>query len=55
MKSILVVGATGTIGRAVAAALGERHQLIRAGRRKADEQVDLNTTTTRPDAFGLTG
>ena len=38
---ILLVGATGTIGEAIAAALGKRHELIRASRSRADEQVDL--------------
>lgn len=38
---ILVVGATGTIGNAVAAALGARHELILASQQKAAEQVDI--------------
>ncbi|HEX6106770.1 MAG TPA: short chain dehydrogenase [Gemmatimonadales bacterium] len=38
---ILLIGATGTIGKAVAAALAGRHDLVRASRRKADEQVDM--------------
>lgn len=37
---ILLIGATGTIGEAIATALA-RHELIRASRRKAPEQVDI--------------
>lgn len=37
---ILVIGATGTIGKAVVAALG-RHEVIPASRHKAHEQVDI--------------
>src|SRR5437763_16971797 len=38
---ILVIGATGTIGRAVLAALGGRHEIIPASRQKAREKVDI--------------
>ncbi|MFN4162847.1 MAG: short chain dehydrogenase [Stenotrophomonas sp.] len=38
---ILLVGASGTLGQAVAATLGHHHQLIRAGRHGGDAQVDL--------------
>jgi NAD(P)-dependent dehydrogenase (short-subunit alcohol dehydrogenase family) len=38
---ILVIGATGTIGKAVVAALAGRHQVVRASRQKADEHVDI--------------
>jgi NAD(P)-dependent dehydrogenase (short-subunit alcohol dehydrogenase family) len=38
---ILIVGATGTIGRAVSAALRPRHEIVEAGRRKAEQQVDI--------------
>ena len=39
---ILIVGATGTIGKAVAAAFGSKHELILASRSKAHERVDLS-------------
>lgn len=39
---ILLVGATGTIGQAVVAALGARHDIIPASRDKAHEKVDLS-------------
>ncbi|HXC17445.1 MAG TPA: short chain dehydrogenase [Holophagaceae bacterium] len=38
---ILIVGASGTLGRAVAAELGARHEIIRAGRKGGDAQVDI--------------
>jgi NAD(P)-dependent dehydrogenase (short-subunit alcohol dehydrogenase family) len=38
---ILIIGASGTLGRAVCAALEPRHTLLRAGRQGADLQVDL--------------
>ena len=38
---ILIVGATGTVGRAVVAALRERHEIIEASRRKSPQQVDI--------------
>jgi NAD(P)-dependent dehydrogenase (short-subunit alcohol dehydrogenase family) len=37
---IIVVGATGTIGRPVAEALAERHEVVRVGKRNGDFQVD---------------
>jgi NAD(P)-dependent dehydrogenase (short-subunit alcohol dehydrogenase family) len=39
---ILLIGATGTIGSAVAAALRDRHQLVLASRHKAHEHVDIS-------------
>ena len=38
---ILVVGASGTIGQAVADALSGRHDVIRASRENSDEKVDI--------------
>ena len=38
---IVVIGATGTIGQAVADALAKRHEVIRVGHRRGDHQVDL--------------
>jgi NAD(P)-dependent dehydrogenase (short-subunit alcohol dehydrogenase family) len=39
---ILIVGASGTIGRAIVAALSGRHDLVLASRREASEQVDIS-------------
>jgi len=38
---IVVIGATGTIGKAVADALAKRHNVVRVGNKKGDYQVDL--------------
>jgi NAD(P)-dependent dehydrogenase (short-subunit alcohol dehydrogenase family) len=38
---IVVVGATGTIGRAVVAALQDRHEIVKVGHRGGDHQVDI--------------
>lgn len=38
---ILLIGASGTIGRAVAHHLGQRHELVTAGRHSGDRRVDL--------------
>lgn len=40
-KRILVVGASGTLGRAVAAELGARHDIVTAGRSSGDVRLDL--------------
>lgn len=39
--NILLIGANGTLGRAVAAELGGRHTLISAGRQSGSVQIDL--------------
>jgi NAD(P)-dependent dehydrogenase (short-subunit alcohol dehydrogenase family) len=39
---ILIVGASGTIGRAIVAALSGRHDLVLASKSKAPEQVDIS-------------
>lgn len=38
---ILIVGATGTIGKFVTAALSERHEIVKAGSKSGDVQVDI--------------
>ncbi len=38
---IVLVGASGTIGRAVAAELGPRHEIVAVGRRSGDVQLDI--------------
>ena len=39
---ILVIGASGTIGKAVVAALQERHEVITAGSKSGDLRVDIS-------------
>ena len=41
MMRILIVGAEGTVGQAVTAALSARHEVIKAGRKSGDVQVDI--------------
>lgn len=38
---IVVVGATGTIGKAVVAALQDRHEIVKVGHSGGDHQVDI--------------
>ncbi len=38
---ILLVGASGTLGRAVAAELGQRHDIVTAGRSSGDVRIDI--------------
>ncbi len=52
---ILVVGASGTLGRAVAQHLGERHQVITAGRNSGEHRVDLRDDASVGALFAATG
>lgn len=52
---ILLIGAAGTIGRAVAAELGERHELVTAGRSSGDVRMDLADPDSIRAAFGEVG
>ena len=48
---ILLVGAGGTLGRAVAAELGTRHHIIAAGRKSGHVRLDLSDPASICDAF----
>lgn len=52
---ILLIGAGGTIGRAVAAELGERHDIVTAGRRSGDVRIDLSDSASIREAYAKTG
>ena len=52
---ILIVGAAGTIGSAVAAALGTRHDLVLASQQKASERVDIADPESIRALFGRIG
>lgn len=43
---ILIVGASGTIGQAVAEELGAKHEVIRASRHDADVHVDITSVAS---------
>ena len=52
---ILVVGASGTIGRAVTAALEPRHEVITAGRESGDVRVDIASQDSIRAAYEQVG
>ncbi len=52
---ILLVGASGVLGTAVAAELGARHDLIRAGRSGADIALDITDANSIRAAFEKVG
>lgn len=52
---VLVVGATGLIGRAVVAELAPRHEIIRAGRSSADVALDITSAESIAAAFRSIG
>ena len=52
---ILLVGASGTIGRAVAAELGQRHEIIPAGRSSGDVRLDIADPASVRTAFAKLG
>lgn len=52
---VLIVGASGTIGRAVVAELGRRHEIISAGRSSGDVRMDITDSTSIRVAFEKVG
>lgn len=52
---ILIVGATGTIGSAVAAALADRHDLVLASLQRAHERVDITDPASIHALFARIG
>jgi len=52
---VLIVGATGTIGRAVAAELGRRHAVIAVGRSSGDIRMDMTDAGSIRAAFQKVG
>jgi NAD(P)-dependent dehydrogenase (short-subunit alcohol dehydrogenase family) len=52
---VLVIGATGTIGKAVVHALGGRHEVIAAGRTSAPLKVDIADRASIAALFTTTG
>src|SRR6478672_9642310 len=52
---ILLIGASGTIGRAIASGLVSRHEVILASRHKAPEQVDISNPQSIRDLFSRVG
>lgn len=52
---ILLIGATGTIGSAVAHELAPRHDIVRIGRKSGDFQVDISDSASIRKLFEQTG
>lgn len=52
---IILVGASGTIGKAVHAELGQRHDIIRVGRSSGDLQADIADPDSIRQLFARTG
>jgi NAD(P)-dependent dehydrogenase (short-subunit alcohol dehydrogenase family) len=52
---VLVVGASGTLGRAIAAALGGRHDLVLASQQKSAERVDISDPDSIKALFSRVG
>jgi NAD(P)-dependent dehydrogenase (short-subunit alcohol dehydrogenase family) len=52
---IIIIGAHGTIGKAVASELATRHEIIRVGRSAGDFQADITNTAQIRQLFEQTG
>ncbi|MGG2099299.1 short chain dehydrogenase [Stenotrophomonas sp. NRRL B-14846] len=52
---ILLVGASGTLGQAVARQLGQQHQILAAGRHSGELRVDLTDDASVAELFARTG
>lgn len=52
---ILLVGASGTLGTAIAEELGPRHEIVRAGRSGGDIRLDIADTDSIRAAFAQLG
>jgi NAD(P)-dependent dehydrogenase (short-subunit alcohol dehydrogenase family) len=52
---ILVVGASGAVGRAAVAELGKRHEIVTAGRKSGDLRVDITDEASIRALFAETG
>ena len=52
---IIVIGASGTVGHAVAQELNQRHEVIRVGRTQGDYQVDITSQQSVQSLFEKIG
>lgn len=52
---ILLVGASGTLGKAVARQLGQQHQILASGRHSGELRVDLTDDASVAELFARTG
>jgi NAD(P)-dependent dehydrogenase (short-subunit alcohol dehydrogenase family) len=52
---IIVIGATGTVGKPIVAALQERHEVVKVGSKSGDHQVDIKDSGSIRKLFEKTG
>ncbi|HEY1656614.1 MAG TPA: short chain dehydrogenase [Candidatus Tumulicola sp.] len=52
---ILLIGASGTIGKAIAAELSSRHEIVAAGRSSGDYRVDITDLQSVRDLYAAVG
>ena len=52
---ILLIGASGIIGSAIAQELAQRHEIVRAGRNSGEEQVDISDSASIRKLFERIG
>ena len=52
---IILIGASGTIGKAIKTELGERHEVISVGRSSGDLRVDIGDSKSIEQLFQCTG
>jgi NAD(P)-dependent dehydrogenase (short-subunit alcohol dehydrogenase family) len=52
---IIVIGATGTVGKPIVAALQERHEVVKVGSKSGDHQVDIKDSASIRKLFEKTG
>jgi NAD(P)-dependent dehydrogenase (short-subunit alcohol dehydrogenase family) len=52
---ILIVGASGVLGKAAVAELSKRHEIVTASRTSGDVQIDLSDTASIKEAFEKVG
>ncbi|HHG8775412.1 TPA: short chain dehydrogenase [Raoultella planticola] len=52
---IVVIGASGTVGRAVAEELSRQHEVIRVGRTQGDRQIDITSQASVEALFANVG
>ncbi len=52
---IVIVGATGTIGKAVTAELGKRHEIIQASSKSTELKMDMTSSSSIKDFYVKVG
>jgi NAD(P)-dependent dehydrogenase (short-subunit alcohol dehydrogenase family) len=52
---ILLIGASGTVGSAIAQELGQRHEIVRIGRNSGEERVDISDSASIRKLFERIG